>query len=103
MNMIICWSNRVDEAFHYLSSSFAVLEVEFSQIRIEGYKAAGDEVKLCLVSEHTNLPLPSPSTSSKNTGVQSFSNATTHKEVIHLLQSVNVGVRLYTRVYGNAS
>ena len=43
-----CWSNwammvmSVDEAFHYLSPSFAVLEVEFSQIRIEGYKAAGD-------------------------------------------------------------
>ena len=34
-----CWSNwammvmSVDEAFHYLSPSFAVLEVEFSQNR----------------------------------------------------------------------
>ena len=33
----------VGEAFHYLSPSFAVLEVEFRQIRIKGYKAAGDE------------------------------------------------------------
>ena len=47
----------IDEGFHYLSPSFAVLDVECSQIRIEGYKATWDAENYdYLVCEYTKFP-----------------------------------------------
>ena len=43
----ITWAKMfmsVGEAFYYLNPSFAVLEVDFRQIRMKGYKAAGNEI-----------------------------------------------------------